>query len=42
MFLFQFVGFVQVKNVKTNFKQTHIHCGQVQHYYLKIPGVMLR
>ena len=26
---------------KTNFKQTRIHRAQVQHYYLKIPGVML-
>ena len=27
---------------KTNFNQTHIHRAQVQHYYLKIPGVALR
>ena len=30
------------KELKTNFKQTRIHCAQVQHYYLKISGVMLR
>ena len=41
MFLFQFVGFVQ-EELKTNFKQTRIHCAQVQYYYLKIPEVMLR
>ena len=29
------------KKLKTNFKQTHIHCAQVRRYYLKISGVML-
>ena len=29
------------KKLTANFKQTRIHCAQVQHY-LKIPGVMLR
>ena len=29
------------KKIKTNFKQTRIHCAQVWHYYLKISEVML-
>ena len=40
--LFQFVGFAQVNNVKQTLNRLVSHCEQVQHYYLKFPGVMLR